>query len=207
MTASYVQQYKERRTCFHCNEVGHILKNCPYKNKGKQHVIPEKMKQEAKPVVKPVKKPIVHPDSVRPLVKPVVKPVVKPMSQVRQPKVVNQSNASSSRGSRDMTPKVHYKRKFIERRACFHYDMVDPGPPWLGSHCQINDSCLMTQGVQYCVDEKGKGIRFHGQKLTMGPSSEFSSRKRECADKQDEDYNSFDDVKTDDNLLRLMTIF
>ncbi|KAI3805377.1 hypothetical protein L1987_27710 [Smallanthus sonchifolius] len=42
----FVRDYKDRRTCFHCNEMGHIVVNCPYKNKGKKHVFPEKMKPE-----------------------------------------------------------------------------------------------------------------------------------------------------------------
>ncbi|KAI3776276.1 hypothetical protein L1987_46051 [Smallanthus sonchifolius] len=48
----YVRDYKDRRTCFHCNEMGHIVVNCPYKNKGKKHVVPEKMKPESKLVAK-----------------------------------------------------------------------------------------------------------------------------------------------------------
>ncbi|KAI3815664.1 hypothetical protein L1987_15342 [Smallanthus sonchifolius] len=48
----YVRDYKDRRTCFHCNEMGHIVVKCPYKNKGKKHVVPEKMKPESKPVEK-----------------------------------------------------------------------------------------------------------------------------------------------------------
>ncbi|KAI3810999.1 hypothetical protein L1987_20713 [Smallanthus sonchifolius] len=48
----YVRDYKDRRTCFHCNEIGHIVVNCPYKNKGKKHVVPEKVKPESKPVEK-----------------------------------------------------------------------------------------------------------------------------------------------------------
>ncbi|KAI3762729.1 hypothetical protein L1987_53170 [Smallanthus sonchifolius] len=46
----YVRNYKDTRTCFHCNEMGHIVVNCPYKNKGKKHVVHEKMKPESKHV-------------------------------------------------------------------------------------------------------------------------------------------------------------
>ncbi|KAI3795187.1 hypothetical protein L1987_37836 [Smallanthus sonchifolius] len=49
---TYVRDYKDRRICFHCNEMGHIVVTCPYKNKGKKHVFPEKMKLESKPVEK-----------------------------------------------------------------------------------------------------------------------------------------------------------
>ncbi|KAI3775882.1 hypothetical protein L1987_45639 [Smallanthus sonchifolius] len=36
----YFRSYQERRMCFHCNEAGHILINCPYKNQGKMKIVP-----------------------------------------------------------------------------------------------------------------------------------------------------------------------
>ncbi|KAI3742497.1 hypothetical protein L1987_60181 [Smallanthus sonchifolius] len=41
---SYFSSYQERRVCFHCNEPGHILINCPYKNKGKMKTVPSQPK-------------------------------------------------------------------------------------------------------------------------------------------------------------------
>ncbi|KAI3676173.1 hypothetical protein L1987_85773 [Smallanthus sonchifolius] len=41
---SYFRSYQERRVCFHCNEPGHILINCPYKNKGKMKTVPSQPK-------------------------------------------------------------------------------------------------------------------------------------------------------------------
>ncbi|KAI3744718.1 hypothetical protein L1987_57809 [Smallanthus sonchifolius] len=41
---SYFSSYQERRVCFHCNETGHILINCPYKNKGKMKTVPSQPK-------------------------------------------------------------------------------------------------------------------------------------------------------------------
>ncbi|KAI3819652.1 hypothetical protein L1987_13496 [Smallanthus sonchifolius] len=35
----YFRTYQERRVCFHCNEAGHILINCPYKNQGKMKTV------------------------------------------------------------------------------------------------------------------------------------------------------------------------
>ncbi|KAI3815562.1 hypothetical protein L1987_15233 [Smallanthus sonchifolius] len=42
--SSYFRTFKERRVCFHCNEAGHILINCPYKNKGKLKTVPSQPK-------------------------------------------------------------------------------------------------------------------------------------------------------------------
>ncbi|KAI3776002.1 hypothetical protein L1987_45762 [Smallanthus sonchifolius] len=42
--SSYFRTFKERRVCFHCNEAGHILVNCPYKNKGKLKTVPSQPK-------------------------------------------------------------------------------------------------------------------------------------------------------------------
>ncbi|KAI3819600.1 hypothetical protein L1987_13441 [Smallanthus sonchifolius] len=36
---------QERRVCFHCNEAGHILINCPYKNQGKMKTVPSQPKE------------------------------------------------------------------------------------------------------------------------------------------------------------------
>ncbi|KAI3815830.1 hypothetical protein L1987_15513 [Smallanthus sonchifolius] len=41
---SYFRSYQERRVCFHCNEAGHILNNCPYKNQGKMKTVPSQPK-------------------------------------------------------------------------------------------------------------------------------------------------------------------
>ncbi|KAI3819499.1 hypothetical protein L1987_13339 [Smallanthus sonchifolius] len=41
---SYFRSYQERRVCFHCNEAGHILINCPYKNQGKMKTVPSQPK-------------------------------------------------------------------------------------------------------------------------------------------------------------------
>ncbi|KAI3814337.1 hypothetical protein L1987_19089 [Smallanthus sonchifolius] len=42
--SSYFRTFKERRVSFHCNEAGHILVNCPYKNKGKLKTVPSQPK-------------------------------------------------------------------------------------------------------------------------------------------------------------------
>ncbi|KAI3725206.1 hypothetical protein L1987_64984 [Smallanthus sonchifolius] len=69
--AKYVRVYKERRTCFHCGVVGHILINCSDKNLGKRledHRLGRPfVKPPAKPVVKYVlvKKPDVSKPDVK----------------------------------------------------------------------------------------------------------------------------------------------
>ncbi|KAI3825408.1 hypothetical protein L1987_06891 [Smallanthus sonchifolius] len=40
----YVRNHHDRRVCFHCNEAGHILIHCPYKNQGKLKTAPSKQK-------------------------------------------------------------------------------------------------------------------------------------------------------------------
>ncbi|KAI3813843.1 hypothetical protein L1987_18578 [Smallanthus sonchifolius] len=45
---SYFRTYQERRVCFHCNEAGHILVNCPYKNQGKLKTVPSQPKVQDK---------------------------------------------------------------------------------------------------------------------------------------------------------------
>ncbi|KAI3742551.1 hypothetical protein L1987_60236 [Smallanthus sonchifolius] len=41
---SYFRSYQERRVCFHCNEAGHILIYCPFKNQGKMKHVPSQPK-------------------------------------------------------------------------------------------------------------------------------------------------------------------
>ncbi|KAI3802322.1 hypothetical protein L1987_30452 [Smallanthus sonchifolius] len=40
----YFRTHQERRVCFHCNEDGHILIKCPYKNQGKLKTAPSQSK-------------------------------------------------------------------------------------------------------------------------------------------------------------------
>ncbi|KAI3754899.1 hypothetical protein L1987_54691 [Smallanthus sonchifolius] len=121
----FVRVYKERRTSFHCGVVGHILVNCPYKNVGKRLEDPKLGRPFVKPPAKPVVKSVLvkKPDVSKPEVKVSYVPV-KPKSQIQSTKYVNQTEVSSSRGSRDMTPKASYEKKFIERRTCFYCGVV-----------------------------------------------------------------------------------
>ncbi|KAI3744696.1 hypothetical protein L1987_57786 [Smallanthus sonchifolius] len=92
----YVRDYKDRRTCFHCNEIGHIVVNCPYKNKRKKHVVPEKMKPESKPVEKKI-------------------------VQSQTPKEVHIGESSSSASNR---VKIPYMRDYRETRSSFSCGLV-----------------------------------------------------------------------------------
>ncbi|KAI3786623.1 hypothetical protein L1987_40444 [Smallanthus sonchifolius] len=92
----YVRDYKDRRTCFHCNEIGHIVVNCSYKNKGKKHVVPEKMKPESKPVEKK-------------------------FVQSQTPKEVHVGESSSNASNR---VKIPYRRDYRETRSCFYCGIV-----------------------------------------------------------------------------------
>ncbi|KAI3732377.1 hypothetical protein L1987_63581 [Smallanthus sonchifolius] len=92
----YVRDYKGRSTCFHCNEMGHIVVTCPYKNKGKKHVVPEKVKTESRPV----EKKFIH-------------------SQT--PKKVHVGESSSSASYR---VKIPYMREYSEKRSCFYCGLV-----------------------------------------------------------------------------------
>ncbi|KAI3819724.1 hypothetical protein L1987_13572 [Smallanthus sonchifolius] len=94
---SYVRDYKDRRICFHCNEMGHIVVTCPYKNKGKKHVVREKMKPESKPVAK----------SGIP-------------EKIKQ-KEVHVGESSSNASNR---VKIPYMRDYREMRSCFCYGLV-----------------------------------------------------------------------------------
>ncbi|KAI3802172.1 hypothetical protein L1987_30302 [Smallanthus sonchifolius] len=92
----YVRDYKYMRTCFHCNEMGHIVVNCPYKNKGKKHVVPEKIKPESKPVEKK-------------------------FVPSQTPKEVHVGESSSSASYR---VKIPYMRDYRETRSCFYCGLV-----------------------------------------------------------------------------------
>ncbi|KAI3821470.1 hypothetical protein L1987_09038 [Smallanthus sonchifolius] len=92
----YVRDYKDRRTCFHCNEMGHIVVNCPYKNKGKKHVVPEKMKTESRPVEKK-------------------------FVPSQTPKEVHVGESSSNASNR---VKIPYMREYRETRSCFYCGLV-----------------------------------------------------------------------------------
>ncbi|KAI3824843.1 hypothetical protein L1987_06314 [Smallanthus sonchifolius] len=79
----------------------------------------------------------------------------------------------------------HSKTKHIEIRHHFIRDCVEKGLIELVKvHTDNNFADLFTKAFDRSWLE-----------LTRGPSSEFSSRKRECADKQDEYYNLFDDFE------------
>ncbi|KAI3762544.1 hypothetical protein L1987_52975 [Smallanthus sonchifolius] len=68
----YRRTYKEKRTCFHCGMVGHILVNSPTKNQGKRPII-------SQPTVIPKSPLVKHSKSAKEnVVKPPVKPMVKP---------------------------------------------------------------------------------------------------------------------------------
>ncbi|KAI3807432.1 hypothetical protein L1987_23360 [Smallanthus sonchifolius] len=68
----YRRTYTDKRTCFHCGLVGHILVNCPSKNQGKRPIV-------SQPAVIPKSPPVKHPKSLKVnVVKPPVKPMVKP---------------------------------------------------------------------------------------------------------------------------------
>ncbi|KAI3821642.1 hypothetical protein L1987_09211 [Smallanthus sonchifolius] len=93
----YVRDYKDRRTCFHCSEIGHIVVNCPYKNKGKKHVVPEKMKPKSKPVAKSGVPEKIKPKEV----------------------YVGESSSNSS-----YRMKIPYMRDYSEKRSCFSCGIV-----------------------------------------------------------------------------------
>ncbi|KAI3815838.1 hypothetical protein L1987_15521 [Smallanthus sonchifolius] len=92
----YVRDYKDKRTCFHCNEMGHIVVNFPYKNKGKKHVVPEKMKPE-------------------------LKPIEKKFVPSQTPKEVHVGESSSCAAYR---VKISYMREYRETRSCFYCGLV-----------------------------------------------------------------------------------
>ncbi|KAI3805213.1 hypothetical protein L1987_27386 [Smallanthus sonchifolius] len=92
----YARDYKDRRTCFHCNEMGHIVVTCPYKNKGKKHVVPEKMKPESKPVEKRFV----------------------PSQTLKEVHVGEYSSSASYR------VKIPYMREYNETRSCFYCGLV-----------------------------------------------------------------------------------
>ncbi|KAI3773874.1 hypothetical protein L1987_48413 [Smallanthus sonchifolius] len=68
----YRRTYKEKRTCFHCGMVGHILVNYPAKNQGKRPIVSQPVVIPKSPLVKHSKSPKEN------VVKPPVKPMVKP---------------------------------------------------------------------------------------------------------------------------------
>ncbi|KAI3797616.1 hypothetical protein L1987_32876 [Smallanthus sonchifolius] len=92
----YVRDYKDMHTCFHCNEMGHIVVKYPFKNKGKKHVVPAKMKPESKSVEKK-------------------------FVQSQSPKEVHVGESSSSASYR---VKIPYMREYSETRSCLYCGLV-----------------------------------------------------------------------------------
>ncbi|KAI3712368.1 hypothetical protein L1987_70922 [Smallanthus sonchifolius] len=92
----YVRDYKDRRTCFHFNEMGHTVVNCPYKNKRKKHVVPEKVKPESKLVEKKFV----------------------PSQTPKEVHVVESSSSASYR------VKIPYMREYSEKRSCFYCGLL-----------------------------------------------------------------------------------
>ncbi|KAI3732629.1 hypothetical protein L1987_63836 [Smallanthus sonchifolius] len=83
----YRRTYKEKRACFHCGMVGHIIVNCPNKNQGKRPVV-------SQPSAIPKSPPVKHPKSPKKnVVKPQVKPLVKPKTTSEaKPTVLRREN-------------------------------------------------------------------------------------------------------------------
>ncbi|KAI3825121.1 hypothetical protein L1987_06597 [Smallanthus sonchifolius] len=81
----YKRTYVEKRNCFHCGLVGHIVVNCPFKNQGKQHVVSQPAVIPRSPPVKP------SPKSPK---QNVVKPPVQPMGK---PKIKSEAKPSVAR--------------------------------------------------------------------------------------------------------------
>ncbi|KAI3742553.1 hypothetical protein L1987_60238 [Smallanthus sonchifolius] len=71
----YKRTYVDKRNCFHCGLVGHIIVNYPSKNQGKRHVVPQPAVCPRSPSVKAPKNP--KQNVVKPPVKPMVKPKIK----------------------------------------------------------------------------------------------------------------------------------
>ncbi|KAI3805440.1 hypothetical protein L1987_27824 [Smallanthus sonchifolius] len=86
----YRRTYKEKRTCFHCGMVSHILVNFPAKNQGKRPIVSQPAVISNSPPVKHSKSPIEN------VVKPPVKPMVKPkITSEAKPYVPKRENLSA----------------------------------------------------------------------------------------------------------------
>ncbi|KAI3717484.1 hypothetical protein L1987_69127 [Smallanthus sonchifolius] len=97
----YMRTYVDKRNCFHCGLVGHIVVNCPSKNPGKRHVVSRPAVIPKSPVVKAPIRPkqnVVKPP-VQPIAKPKIKFEAKPsvVRKVKQPAVPRVSTSGSTR--------------------------------------------------------------------------------------------------------------
>ncbi|KAI3811046.1 hypothetical protein L1987_20762 [Smallanthus sonchifolius] len=97
----YMRTYVDKRNCFHCGLVGHIVVNCPSKNPGKRHVVSRPAVIPKSPVVKAPIRPkqnVVKPP-VQPIAKPKIKSEAKPsvLRKVKQPAVPRVSISGSTR--------------------------------------------------------------------------------------------------------------
>ncbi|KAI3712778.1 hypothetical protein L1987_71343 [Smallanthus sonchifolius] len=98
----YKRTHVDKRKCFHCGMVGHILVNCPSKNQGKRHVVSQPAVIPRSPPVKPSpkspKQNVVKPP-VQPMGKPKIKSEARPSvaRKVKQPAVPRVSTSGSTR--------------------------------------------------------------------------------------------------------------
>ncbi|KAI3754742.1 hypothetical protein L1987_54532 [Smallanthus sonchifolius] len=97
----YKRTHVDKRMCFHCGMVGHILVNCPSKNQGKRHVVSQPAVIPKSPIVKPPRSPnqnVVKPP-VQPMGKPKIKSEGKPSvaRKVKQHAVPHVSTSGSTR--------------------------------------------------------------------------------------------------------------
>ncbi|KAI3815446.1 hypothetical protein L1987_15113 [Smallanthus sonchifolius] len=96
----YKRTHVDKRMCFHCGMVGHILVNCPSKNQGKRHVVSQQAVIPKSPIVKPPRSPkqnVVKPP-VQPMGKPKIKSEAKSVARkVKQPAVPRVSTSGSTR--------------------------------------------------------------------------------------------------------------
>ncbi|KAI3742393.1 hypothetical protein L1987_60073 [Smallanthus sonchifolius] len=173
--------YKEKRACFHCGMVGHILVNCPAKNQGKRPIVSQPAVISKSPPVKQPKDP--NSNMVKPPVKPMVKPKITTEAKPSVPKREKQpakpcvsisgsaptgEASSSSPGASECKPTVPVKQK---KRSWNKKSKISqsPGPKDIRRElslivgekggnitCQGVDSngCVSFDNVNYCVQIK-----------------------------------------------------
>ncbi|KAI3815556.1 hypothetical protein L1987_15227 [Smallanthus sonchifolius] len=131
----YKRTYVDKRNCFQCGMVGHILVNCPSKNQGKRPVVSQPVVIPRSPPVKPSPK-----NPKQNVVKPPVKPMVKTKiiseakpsvpRKVTQPAVPRVSTSGSTRTGEKLVARLskpQRRRRNKRLRKLEHLTSVQSG--------------------------------------------------------------------------------
>ncbi|KAI3810833.1 hypothetical protein L1987_20455 [Smallanthus sonchifolius] len=161
----YRRTYKEKRTCFHCGMVGHILVNCPAKNQGKRPIVSQPAVIRQLPLVKHSKSPKAN------VAKPPVKLMVKPKITSEAKQSVSKEGKLPAKPSASTTGSASTGEASTSSPTAVEYKSTVPGHPkgTISNRWYVDSGCSrhMTGNMALLQDVKpfrGGYVAFAGEK-------------------------------------------